>query len=568
MHNVSPKLIKEAFISPIRFALLLDDEFPTYHQLVEGGSLSGFDPGRAGSLQNICRNNGWLCDVENSVRVAEKFERDKHLGQSDLLVLDFHLDPSKPDNPDKAISILQELSASLHFNLVIIYTGANPVEVVGDVAYSLGGGWITEAEREAASTALDDLDEDVYESLKRALSREVVFNFLQGKRPNGEANELRSILRGADILDGGLQNGIINFICDESLGSKFSPSILSSRSSSGKIESSFGKADGPKWLSKGNLFAVVVNKEEPPEVLVDRLEEALIGWNPSPLRVLMIYARAALGRFGTLADEKVLDTPRRQAGWLLRVLLADSDLERRKYINELYSRLFERLIHNVDQKTSDFGLELFHGTVGTPVEIARSMAMVPALIGNEFAYHALNEHLCSDSFVDGHITTGVIFRSFRGAQPSYWICATPACDLVPGQNSGGWDGDLHPYRPINAVRLSLIRDRTVIGERLKTATQGRHIFICVDDQPVAFEVTDEVSRQMKMEVLFVANQGAVQAARFSGFSVSSSGDAAPVMNSLDFEALAILRTEYASKFLAESGFQKSRIGVDFVNLEA
>ena len=70
---------------------------------------------------------------------------------------------------------------------------------------------------------------------------------------------------------------------------------------------------------------------------------------------------------------------------------------------------------------------------------------------------------------------------------------------------------------------------------------------------------------MRIEVLLLANEGAVIDSRFSGFSISQL-KGVPSVQSVDFEVVGVLRADYANKLLADSGHQRSRIGVDFVNL--
>jgi len=124
MAKVAAALLRDAFIEPIRFALLVDDKFPIYPALAEGKFDAALDNPRAKALFDLCRSRGWLCDVDNRGSVAARFEEDKHLHQSDLLILDFNLDPADQDDPTAALNILQRLSASDHFNLVIVYTNA------------------------------------------------------------------------------------------------------------------------------------------------------------------------------------------------------------------------------------------------------------------------------------------------------------------------------------------------------------------------------------------------------------------------------------------------------------
>jgi hypothetical protein len=565
MSNVSADMLKEAFIDPIRFALLLDDDFPTYTQMAGQGNGQAFDYQRAGELFAFCRQKGWLCDVDNAAAVTEKFEREKHLNQSDLLVLDFHLDPAKKDDPSKALGILQELARSEHFNLVIIYTGADPAQVVREVSFSLGGGnELTLQQIEDSERFFEDLEEVVLDDVTQACSFAIIENYLSGKRPNGTSTDLRAALlqAGAHVRT---HNALIDYVCADHFKRTIPPSVIDSRLGFQKVEASFAAGNETRWVSQGNLFAVVVHKSESPNVLVERLHAALVEWNPSPLRVLMIHARASLEKAGTVADEKVLDTPRRQAGWLLRVLLAKDDVEGRRYVQELYGRLFERLIHSVEGGMVDFGLRLIVRGDLDPVGAAKLMAAAPAAMSNDDIYHALNEHLCSDLNKDMVMTTGVIFRAERNRVQSYWLCVSPACDLVPGQNAGGWDGDLHPLRPISAVRLSPVKNPQAVALRLKDATQGRHVFVHIDNAPVALEVADANSRQMKIETLLLANEGVIEELRFNGFTIGYLG-AGPVVEPIVFEVVAVLRADYANRLLAESGHQRSRIGVDFVNL--
>jgi hypothetical protein len=558
---MTPELLREAFIDPIRFALVLDDEFPTYEQMSRQEGLSSYDYAKAGGLFSYCRGRGWLCDVDNAVSFAETFERDKHLNQSDLLVLDFHLETSKPEDPTKSLGILQSLASSNHFNLVIVYTAAEPADVVRDIASSLGAGCVIAPEKRAlVNDFLNGLDEDVFSGIQDACNVDVLQNFLSSKKPAKSAKNMEQLLVQAGI-DRQLLHSAVNYMCEEYLLKFLSPDIQPSRYGRGKVEVSFDP-DRPMWVAEGNLFAVVVNKREPVTVLVEHLQEALSSWSPSPLRVLMVHARAALEKTGTTVDSQVLDTPRRQAGWLLRILSAVNENDRKRYTHELYGRLFERLIKLVDQRVLGFGVRLFPDTGGSAVRVASTMAGAGG-ISDEFIYHALNEHLCSDSYPQGVITTGVVFRAKKGESYNYWLCASPACDLVVGQNNLGWDGELHPYRPINAVRLTPVNG---LRKRLEIATQGRDIFVFVDNDPLVLEVADDLTRKMKMETLFLKEGGVIQESLFSGFAVGKGADEDPEIVMMEFESIALLRSDYANKFLAESGHQKSRIGVDFVCL--
>lgn len=558
MPDITPELLKEAFIDPIRFALVLDDDFPTYAQVARQDGRK-FDYERASSLFDFCRGQGWLCDVDNAVHVAEEFERAKHLNQSDLLVLDFHLDSDNPEDPTKALGVLQSLARSNHFNLVIIYTGASPADVARDVAYSLGGGCEVSAdELEEVNDFFEGLDPADYDSVKAECNVEIIQGFLGADNTGASARQLIKLLHDKGIKKP-LTRSAIGVLCREYLESKLSAKILSLRQAGAKVEVCFSDAQ-PMWIAEGNLFAVVVNKSNPVTVLLEQLHAALISWDPSPLRLLMIHARAALEKVGTTVDSKVLETPRRQAGWLLRIIASTTAAERRSHIKDLYSRLFEKLILEVDETVVGFGARLLDGVDGTAVEAASRMAKASGLSHLDI-YHALNEYLCSDVHVEGAMTTGVVFRAPKEGGHNYWLCASPACDLVEGQNNMGWDEELHPYRPISAIRLTPVNG---LQKRLEVATQGRDIFLFIDGAPVVLEVADGTTRKMKLETMLLSGGGVIVDAKFSGLIIGPNEQGLPNMIAKEFESLALLRSDYANKFLAESGYQRSRIGVDFV----
>lgn len=567
MAKVASALLREAFIEPIRFALLLDDKFPTYPALADNQFDGALENARAKALFDLCRGRGWLCDIENRGSVAEEFEVNKHLHQSDLLILDFNLDPLDQDDPTAALRIIQRLAASDHFNLVIVYTNADPVLVTRDIAFALGGGRdLSPAEEAAALDIWEELDDGVDE-IEQALSWATIDDYLRDANPRLSAAGLRAQLGAAGVGNGD-QSKIVTRMARERMRRRVKPEVLAARRPERSLDSSLGRLAAPHWVTQDNVFVAIVNKrEEEPAALLDRLMEALEAWDPSPLRVMMMHARAAMEKAGSLADQTVLEAPRLQAGWLLRILLGKTELERRDIVGELYGRLFERLAHKVEPSIVDFGVRLITSEQGEdPVARAKILAGAVHNLGADQVYHALNEHISSDVCPDGPMTTGVIFKGMRGEREQYWLCTSPACDLVPGQNRRGWDRDLKPLRPVSVTRLKPVRAAAAISNALEQATIGRHIFLLVDDKTLAFEVTEEKSRQMELETVLLENDGRIVGGAFRGHVVELGAGGAPVFAVVEFRVLAKLRPDYANRLLTQSGQQRSRIGVDFYNL--
>jgi hypothetical protein len=560
MSNLSIEVLDEAFIRPIRFAMLLDDQFPSYPEaLVEERNVR-YDYPRATGLFSLCRQQGWLCDVDNRAKIAVQFEDAKHLHQSDLLILDFHLDPANADDPSEALTIIQKLAHSPHFNMVLLYTSEKPGVAIRDVAFALGAGTSPDINDASFWKVVDELDSEIESDISQSINTNLIASFLNGKSLLGEVGDLKKRLFAVGIKPP-TQAQLLNHACVERLMQRCSPDVASRRVVGASVVGNFTDEDTVKWLTCNNVFVAVANKNTTePESILDVLRAALQAWNPTPLQVMMIHARSALEKVGNVSDSAVLSDPARQAGWLLPILLAREGADRDQGLTDLYGRLFGRLINAIGPSVNHVGKMLVNGHTGTPLAVAKALARSEALADKE-VYHALNEHLCSEEHPDGSITTGVIFHDAKAQE--FWLCTSPACDLVPGRKKGGV---LDPWLPIAAVKLTAIKKDIAIIENLRVAEQGNHIFIRVAGKPLVLEATDPTSRQMTIENLLLRNEGIITNGRVVGCRAQKDADGRPVWREQEFVVIGRLRTAYADRLLAAVGNQRSRIGVDFVDM--
>lgn len=564
MAKIERDILRQAFVDPIRFALLVDDKFPDYVSLTNGPAGPELDTQRAGKLFDFARRQGWLCDVDNRGKVSDEYEQHGHLSQSDLLVLDFNLNPLDSNDPTIALELLQKLALSENFNLVIIYTAAAPQDVLRDVAFALGAGSKADpAKAEKVETAIEDLGEDLGQ-VEAELSQTAVDEYLTATGPKKSADALREMLKSRGLAPQ-LWQPIVLQLAYNKLCKRVRPEVVNKRPPVLEIQSSIGK-NGPEWVAAGNVFVAVVSKGEEPNVLLDRLLEALDAWSPRPLQVMLTHARAIIEKTGRLSDEKVLSTSRLQAGWFLRILQGADEKEKKTGIGELYGRLFEDLVKKIEPNLADFGLNIVNVVLEKdPIEGAKDLAGLPQETSALQIYHALNEFASSEPCPDGPMSPGVLFKCLDKTD-IYWLCTSPACDLVPGQNRGGWEGQLQPLRSIAAARLKPIRSSTSIASALADATKGRHLYVMEGDKPVVLEVMDAGSRQMDLEIAFLHNDALIQNGEFSGYRITVE-DGQPKLEETRFVSVAKLRPEYASRFLTQYGQQKSRIGVDFFPLK-
>ena len=132
------EFIKEAFIDPIRSVLIVDDDYPTFEEIL-GNPIQQApgakdkqskawhkDPEKIKGVIESFRNRerSLLVDINDGTNLpdgdAEKVA--EHLHQSDLLILDYELDKSNREDGTRAIRIARNLLANDHFNLVVIHT--------------------------------------------------------------------------------------------------------------------------------------------------------------------------------------------------------------------------------------------------------------------------------------------------------------------------------------------------------------------------------------------------------------------------------------------------------------
>lgn len=362
-----------------------------------------------------------------------------------------------------------------------------------------------------------------------------------------------------------LQQHVVLYLARKRMSARVPPQVLGGRQQTSDLQSSVGKA-GVRWVAAGNAFIAVVSKDEEPQALVDRLLEALGAWNPKPLQVMLTHARATIEKTGRLSDHEVLASARLQAGWFLHILHGQTPDERKANITELYARLLEGLTRKIEPSISAFGLRLIDIVRGLgPVLAAKELAHADGTLTDVQVYHALNEFVSSEPCPDGPMTPGVIFREVSSTE-RYWLCTSPACDLIPGQNRRGWEGQLKPLRFISMARLQPSRNIAAIGQALDDATQGRHLFVVEKEKPIVLEVMGSESRQMDLEMALLENDALVKDGGFAGHLISVESGM-PALKHKKFVTVAKLRSDYANRLLAQVGHQRSRIGVDFFRLE-
>ncbi|AUH51279.1 hypothetical protein CXB49_10875 [Chromobacterium sp. ATCC 53434] len=330
-----------------------------------------------------------------------------------------------------------------------------------------------------------------------------------------------------------------------------------------------GYVSGINWVRNDRIFVTVVSKQDaPPLELPEKLLKALCDWDPAPHRLLMSKMRAELDERGVWAEGRVLGDRHLQAGWLSEYLTDDLD-ERQWKVHSTVNRHWEGLGDSIRNNVVEFADRLATHLRGEGREKAIGK-WYPSVAQDEMTY-SLNHYVSSKSVVEGgYLTTGHVLRLDSDVGDGcFWLCLSPACDLVPGQKSTGWYKRLGAHTPFIAVQLFDANKE----DALQQAASGNHLFLKINDVFKSFSFTpastDAVrATNPKWEQMFAAQQG-----RFQGednkFMVARAADGENgllAFKSEPAQVVAHLRYEYALNLLHRLGANLSRVGLDFVGM--
>lgn len=587
------RLIEEVFIDPIRTVVVVDDDYPTLDALLDKElwtSQARWDRGdtqRAREIIQFChgREHPWLVEIHDGRLPSLEAEATAatYLHHSDLMILDYHLDKQHPSDGGKAIEILRSLAGNDHFNLVIVYTKGNE-EQGGDISrvvQEIAVGLCTADTRfvmgeQGAKRINELLDEweDERESIRSELMEWIGDAIFVKARGIEDRNDRWKSICSWPELDGfkSLLESAPPSVKAKKLEFKLALKWAFGRKQaeltaiSKLSQSDYGnvgldsKPDGTNWIRTDRLFVTVVSKEHQPDSLPLRLLTALREWDPEPHRLLMSKMRAELDERGVLAEGRVLDKRLLQAGWLSELLVPEPD-RRTLNIHNAIGRHWEGLGDAIRSDVTDFADRLASLLMDTVPEDALSRWFgSPA--ASEMKCH-LNRHACSKPVEGAHLTTGHVLRLEDGLNSNqYWLCMSPACDLVPRQKNWG-NGS---FKPVAAV---LLTKANKCIDTLSDAVGGNNLYLEIEGKLQCFRFADPPLSHPKWERMYVANQGRFKSAE-KILSIALPSDAGGKLEFCSSTAMVVaqLRYEYALNLLHRFGNTLSRVGLDFVGMTA
>ncbi len=577
------EFIEEAFIKPIRSVLIVDDDYPTFSEILESKIAQNAgnenvtaknwstSPERVKGLIDRFRTPGHplLVDIHDGANVGsgEEIAVAAHLHQSDLLVLDYQLEKSKPGDGTRAIEIIRSVASNDHFNLVVIHTSEDLDKVFYPVLtalVSISDTGFSDGKKNAAKALIEtreDEDDEITARLDESVSIEQYFHSrlypTRFKRVVNDGHQpytaFKEVCREAGWTDS-QTSLVLDYQFNEvekSLIGKSNPNP------SGELNWSTGSI---KWIRSDSVFIAFSNKTNE-DNLLEELQKALNDWNPQPSRLFLTKLRAEIDEYGVVAQSQALTNTHALAHWYKRLLEANGS-QRRWQIAESVSRHSDQLLTAILPRVEDYASRLIQadGGSGTPDEICKKHFKVD-LQKTKTKLVAEREHnafVCSQKPDGWHLSIGHIFQMNK----EYWVCLTPACDMVPAQMSKTLIKTYGERLPFVGLKLQLVSEQTEIED----IQSNRFIFFRVGDSVKRFSYNNPLRPNSKplLHMLYAESRGIFVAGTFKlKIARTQSGATRLVSKKYDATVVKQLRYEYALNLIQKLGVSMTRIGLDF-----
>ncbi len=576
--------IKEAFVAPIRSVLIVDDDYPTFDEMLQLEiDHQGEDrPPRTDKtwydtpqrIKNVIENfrrpdRSLLVDIHDGSNVDAKGEMKiaSHLHQSDLLVLDYQLDKTRPHDGARAIEILRRLMINEHFNLVVVHTTEKL-----DIAYqeitlgllSPSGDTLSQEEQDEVAAMIaerEDQDPNVLASLREAVgvsqyihSRLHILNFM---RTMGQGNQPYSHF-AAISEEANWNNGKRRLLLRhllQQIEEPLLPRLHGSEAGPIKVSSS-----ATKWIKAESVFIAFSDKQDEDDP-VNALQEALEAWNPAPSRLFMAKLRAEMDEHGVVAQTGALERQHALAHWYARLLRAGGN-ERRWLIAESVARHSDQLMNVILRRVEKFATALIEkeaeaaeGQVDARCQQHFNVDLTGPL-SKKKAEREHNAFVCSTAPQGWHLSTGHVFEM----EKEHWVCLSPACDLVPGQGQARTD-DYGGRLPFVAVKLYPQGDKEIAD-----VNSNLFVFLTIagNVQAYCFNSHAKEATAPTWKIFYAENGGILSDDFRFDVSVMRAGKTRLLSCKQPATVVAQLRYEYALNLAQKLGTSMTRIGLDFV----
>ncbi|MBF0325872.1 MAG: hypothetical protein HQL42_12485 [Alphaproteobacteria bacterium] len=573
--------IKEAFIDPIRSVLIVDDDYPTFDEVLDAqvGANGGIDvPCRKGWAKNPARiknviarfrdpRHPLVVDIHDGSNVPAGAERAiaAHLNQSDLLVLDYQLDRSRPNDGTIAFEIIRSLMTNDHFNLVVVHTSEALDTVFRNTLVAMmPAGYCAppDADAKRAAELLEECEDKIEGSYNRirASIGEDAYIFARGWPQSYSAKVAKS---EPPFSTFGIECEALQWSVGDR--KKVAAYLLAEVEKEMAFRLNPGQASGLLWgeepvkyIMTDSVFVAFSEKGEDCD-LIECLLHALKASRPLPSHLFLAKLRAAMDKYGVIAQGAVLETTSALAHWYHR-LLSSGGSERESLIDDSVVRHSERLMNGIHPHVANFAKRLveIEAPLASADDITKAhfgidLSKPDAMSRAELEHNALVSTMAPAGW---HLTTGHVFA----IDNDFWVCVSPACDMVPNQLRDSRSKAFGERLPFMAVRL--IKVSKLIGD----IHSNRYLFLLIDGRIVSFcfnEPSDGSSAPV-WHTLYAEKRGEFHDGLSFTVSIAELDGDMLVQRVKPARVVAQLRYEYALNLVQKLGGSVTRIGLDFV----
>ncbi len=539
------QLVAKTFLDQIKNVLVIDDEFPSYGNLLESKGKAGLKTDKAIELFKFFQNEKRLsCSFENPMENCSKSQIPYMISNSDLLIIDYHLNPKDDTDSSDALDIIKKLAGSPSFNLIIVYSSYAEGEyskIIFEIFLALKKVQYQELDRETKEFI--DNNNDILEYVKSRLSVKDAINYLcDGK--DGIKPLLTEIEKHIKkTTDKRYTLGVVKYAIDE---------LFLKGHHNGVFDEIRADIEGKYITGNGVFICIAGKKDTHPDQTWTQLENSLKAWMPHPVNLTLHGLLNELKGNAPEHISSILSDKNTVNGW---VTYAKPKAQNSAWnITALAENLMSELSVSIIEK-------YFSGKKNSFELFPDVKKLIPS--DRSDIFHALNKYLCSyGKVIAVHLTTGIILFRKKEDGEEYWLVLNCSCDLVPEQNSLKWKKNTtKEWMPYTAVKLEIGDDGLLCDAR-----DSEYIFIRHGDKNISLRFRESNNSNPHYEVFYAEKEGRFAESKKLKAHRFIVDKQIPSLEVIEFEVIAQLRYEYACRFLQMLVSNKGRIGVDFVSL--
>lgn len=520
-------LISEAFITPIRSVLIVDDQYPTLNEILAEGdeeqtylAMNKDWRQNKASVRRILKQfrdpkAPFLLDIHDGKLPEEQTDEDgaEELQQTDLLVLDYQLDPGV-SHGESALKIARRALSNEHFNLILVHTENDLETVFYEFVTGLYEPSFAALAEKINDPAVDAFQDEFADAMGRTVGPRLWAEALRAPRSwvgdlcgnNPIWNEPRLLLEKGTREIGGFSQGkwraamILAFATIETERSAPEPGrpvkILS------------WNGEGVRYIRTDRGFMAFRSKEDDPSVpLLDTVKAALYAWRPRPSRLLLTKLRAEMNKRGIEVQDDALGETNIGAIWY-RELLSSPETQTSVAVDRTVRNHAEQLLDKILPGVRDFASRMIRlENRGNATAAVYTRFGIDLTISDEERRAVLghNAFVGSKPPSGAHLELGHILL----VRDQHWLCMTPACDLIPHRTGGANRPDkTNDLKRFIALRLYLSDEIDLLA----TATRGGRLFVNLIDRdgattPKAFQMASEDSASPAWITMYADGDG-------------------------------------------------------------